>query len=274
MSHGQCCQLLSAGIRKRMPTVERDERLRKNLAQIRATIVEACRRSGRDPDDVRLVAVTKYVDPDMIRALLEVGVRDLGENRVQQLAGRASALGQDNLNLFAPEPATAAPRWHMIGHLQRNKVKALLRHTRILHSLDSIRLSSEIEKQAEKLELTVDAFLEINVAGEQAKSGAPVDEAAAIAEAVAACPHIRLHGLMTMAPFDPDAQVARPYFARLRELLEQLRRSGAAGPDCGHLSMGMSSDYTVAVEEGATFVRVGSSLFEGLEAVDGSAGPA
>jgi pyridoxal phosphate enzyme (YggS family) len=252
-----------------MQATERDRRLRVNLERVRATIADACHRSGRDPADVRLVAVTKYVQLDMIQALVDTGVRELGENRVQQLISRAEALGSARLGLFDREPTGAAgPRWHMIGHLQRNKVKALLRHTRILHSLDSIRLAKELEKQAERLDLTVDAFLEVNVAGEEAKSGAPVSEAAAIAETVAQCPHLRLHGLMTMPPFDPDPEAARPHFTRLRELLEELRGRGTVGPDCRHLSMGMSIDYAVAVEEGATFVRVGSALFEGIETAD------
>ncbi|MBU0639114.1 MAG: YggS family pyridoxal phosphate-dependent enzyme [Planctomycetes bacterium] len=248
-----------------MPTSEGTERLRRNLADVRATIAEASRRAGRDAADVRLVAVTKYVDLDTIRALLAAGVRDLGENRVQQLSDRAQTLGAADLDLLTPPPeADALPRWHMIGHLQRNKVKALLRHTRILHSLDSVRLAYEIEKQAERLDLTVDAFLEFNVAGELAKSGAPVDEAGPLAEAATQCQHIRVHGLMTMPPFDPDPEAARPCFARLRELLEKLQRDGAVGPDCVHLSMGMTIDYAAAVEEGATFVRIGSALFEGV----------
>ncbi|MFQ5807906.1 MAG: YggS family pyridoxal phosphate-dependent enzyme [Phycisphaerae bacterium] len=255
-----------------MPAAEREERLQRNLAQVRATIAGACGRSGRDPTAVRLVAVTKYAELDTIRALLEAGVWELGENRVQQLTARAQALGAANVNLFAPDPvAVGVPRWHMVGHLQRNKVKALLRHTRILHSLDSLRLAKELEKQAEKLAVTLDAFLELNVAGEQAKSGAPVTEAVALAEAVRECPHIRLHGLMTMPPFDPDPEAARPHFARLRALLEQLQRCGTVGSDCVHLSMGMSIDYAVAVEEGATFVRIGSALFEGIER--GPSGP-
>lgn len=248
-----------------MATSEGIERLGQNLADLRANIAEAARRSGRTPDDVRLVAVTKYVGPDTIRALLDAGVRDLGENRVQQLSDRAQALGAADFDLLTPpDQAEALPRWHMIGHLQRNKVKVLLRHTRVLHSLDSARLALEIEKQAARLDRPVDAFLEFNVAGEQAKSGAALAEAPALAETVAQCPHIRLYGLMTMPPFDPDPEAARPHFARLRELLEQLRRRGAVGPECLHLSMGMTNDYTVAIEEGATFVRVGSALFAGV----------
>lgn len=248
-----------------MPVTDVNERMRDNLTRVRATIAQACRRSDRDPADVRLVAVTKYAELDTVRALLAAGVRELGENRVQQLTSRAAAVGAADLGLFDPHPTEALPRWHMIGHLQRNKVKVLLRHTRILHSLDSARLARELEKQAEGLEVTVDAFLELNVAGEQAKSGAPVDQAGTIAQAVSDCPHIRLHGLMTMPPFDPDPEAARPHFVRLRELLEQLQRGGAVGPECVHLSMGMTIDYPVAVEEGATFVRIGSALFEGVD---------
>jgi pyridoxal phosphate enzyme (YggS family) len=248
-----------------MPTPEGIERLRRNLGDVRTTIAAAGRRAGRDPADVRLVAVTKYVDLDTIRALLAAGVCDLGENRVQQLTSRAQTLGVADLDLLTPTPgADALPRWHMIGHLQRNKVKPLLQHARILHSLDSVRLAHEIERQAEQLNLTVDAFLEFNVAGELAKSGAPLGEAAALADAVMPCRRIRLHGLMTMPPFDPDPEAARPHFARLRELLAELQRNGVVGPECVHLSMGMSIDYAVAVEEGATFVRIGSALFEGM----------
>lgn len=256
-----------------MPDSAVHERLRDNLALVSTNIAEACRRSGRAPAEVRLVAVTKYADLDAIRGLLDAGVRDLGENRVQQLIRRAEALGAARLDLFdADSAAGGLPRWHMIGHLQRNKVKAFLGHTGILHSLDSLRLTKEVDKQADKLGLTVDAFLELNVAGEEAKSGAPVSEAATLAQAASESPHIRLHGLMTMAPFDRDPEAARPHFARLREQLERLQRSGAVGPDCIHLSMGMTIDYPVAVEEGATFVRIGSALFEGIDSSSSSPG--
>lgn len=243
------------------------ERLRDNLAQVRGTIADACRRAGRDPEDVRLVAVTKYVDLEVVRALLEIGVADFGENRVQQLADRAEALGASEQGFLTP-PADkqASPCWHMIGHLQRNKVRVVLRHSRILHSLDSVRLLGDLEKEAAKLDVAIDAFFEINVAGEQSKSGAPISELRTLAEAANRCPHIRLRGLMTMAPFVPDPEIVRPHFARLREHLEELRRSGVVGPECKDLSMGMTNDYAVAVEEGATVVRVGSALFEGVGA--------
>lgn len=254
-------------------------RLRDNLARVRETIADACRRAGRDPAAVRLVAVTKYVDLDMIGALLDVGVHELGENRVQQLVQRAERVGATTAELFGPEPegfgpgdrppgaSAAVPRWHMIGHLQRNKVKTLLGHTRIIHSLDSPRLAREVQKVAEARDLMVDAFVEVNVAEEESKYGVAVPEVEVVAEAVGTCDRIRLRGLMTMAPFDPDPEAARPHFARLRELLERLRQGGAVGPDCTHLSMGMTQDYGVAVEEGATFVRIGSALYEGVSQV-------
>jgi len=248
-----------------MNTDRLNAQLRANLDQVRARMAEACRRVGRDPGEVRLVAVTKYADEHTARALRDAGVADLGENRVQQLATRAAALGAAPAGLFDPLPADAAPRWHMVGHLQRNKVRAWLSHSRILHALDSERLAQEIEKQAAGRDLVVDAFLELNLAGEDSKTGAPIDQAAPLAEAVGRCGHIRLHGLMGMPPYSPDPEAARPYFARLRELLEQLRRSGAVGPQCRHLSMGMSGDYPVAIEEGATFVRVGAALFAGID---------
>ena len=254
------------------------ERLRDNLKRVRETIADACRRVGRDPAAVRLVAVTKYVDLDVVGVLLDVGVHELGENRVQQLVQRAELVGATTAELFGPEPersgpgerspdASAVPRWHMIGHLQRNKVKTLLGYTRIIHSLDSARLTREVQKVAEARDLMVDAFIEVNVAEEESKYGVAVPEVEALAEAVGACDRIRLRGLMTMAPFDPDPEAARPHFARLRELLERLRQGGAVGPECTHLSMGMTQDYGVAVQEGATFVRIGSALYEGVSQV-------
>ena len=250
-------------------------RLHHNLAQVRQNIAAACARVGRQPSEICLVAVTKYVDLPIIRELLLAGVADLGENRVQQLSRRAEALGA-RLDGW-PEPVAAAggsgtapappaPRWHMIGHLQRNKVRQVLRHVRIIHSLDSLRLAAEVDRVAAELDARVDALVEVNVSGEQSKSGVPAAEAEALIEGLRDRPRIRLRGLMTMAPFDPDPEHARPFFAELREMAAGLRQRGVVGPEFVHLSMGMTQDYTVAIEEGATLVRVGSALFEGLPA--------
>lgn len=245
-----------------MPDTPWIEALRRNVVEVRGALEQSCRKANRDPAAVRLVAVTKYVGLDVIGGLLQLGLTDLGESRVQQLVQRAEKFTASAAG--SPRPA---PRWHMIGHLQRNKVKALLPHSNILHSLDSFRLAEEIEKHAEKPPATIDVFVEINVSGETAKEGVSPDEAEPLLAAVSKLPHVRPIGLMTMAPLNSNPETARPVFARLRELLETLRRRGAGGPALQHLSMGMSQDYAVAVEEGASFVRVGSALFHGLPAL-------
>lgn len=253
-----------------MSTFDWNRRLHANVATVRQNIAAACARAGRLPDQVRLVAVTKSVGPPVIRALVAGGIVDVAENRVQQLAARAAELGLACGGW--PEPAAAdrpgLPRWHMIGHLQRNKVRTLLPCARIVHSLDSERLASTIGHQAQEVQVVVDVLVEVNVSGEGSKEGVRPEDVAALAAAVARERHLCLRGLMTMAPLCPVAEAARPYFARLRTLLERLRQAGAVPSTCAHLSMGMSQDYAVAVEEGATLVRVGSALFEGLGGPD------
>lgn len=232
-------------------TDARHTALLENVAAVRERIAQACRRADRHPDSVTLVAVTKYVDPADIRALLAAGLTHLGESRVQQLVRRASEVGP-------------GPTWHMIGHLQRNKVRPLLGASRLIHSLDSLRLADEIQHHAAALGTTVDAFVEVNVAGEASKQGVAPSEAAALCEHVTRLSALRLRGLMTMAPQSDHAEASRQYFAALRDLLAALQRSGAVSESCRDLSMGMSQDFDVAVEEGATLVRVGSALFTGL----------
>lgn len=238
------------------------ERLRESVRRVRERLAAACARAGRPADAARLVAVTKYVPEAVVAQLLACGVRDLGENQVQQLAARAERLGSAARGLDDEGPGT--PRWHMIGHLQRNKVRALLPVCRIVHSVDSERLLEELRRRAETLDATVDVLLEVNVAGEASKQGIAPAAAPRLAEAAGRCGRLRVRGLMTMAPLNPDPEAARPHFAALRGLLEALRRSGAVGPECRELSMGMSQDFEVAAEEGATLVRVGSVLFEGV----------
>ncbi|MBP7748143.1 MAG: YggS family pyridoxal phosphate-dependent enzyme [Phycisphaerae bacterium] len=246
------------------------DRLRDNLAQVRGAIADACQRSGRAPTAVRLIAVTKYVPVSVLRAVVAAGVDDLGESQVQQLTARARECGPQQFD-WAGEHR-GVPRWHMIGHVQRNKVKALLPHARIIHSLDSQRLADTLEQHAAAIGAEVSVFIEVNIAGEATKEGVTPTEVPGLIAGLARCPHLRLRGLMTMAPFDPDPERARPHFARLRMLRDELQATGVAGPDCVHLSMGMSQDYVVAVEEGATCVRVGSALFAGLPTSDPRAG--
>ena len=224
------------------------ERTRANLAGVRFRIEAACRRSGRNADSVTLVAVTKSVGPEEARALSSLGVRDFGENRVQELARKSSAL------------AGLPVRWHMIGHLQRNKVQDLLPHSTIVHSLESAALAEVLSRRAGERELEIDVLIEVNVAGEASKYGVAPADAGALAEKVAGFPALRLRGLMTMAPLAEDPETVRPVFAALRELAATLARDLPPGA-MSELSMGMTQDFEAAVEEGATMVRIGTALF-------------
>jgi len=233
--------------------------LRDNLQRIRDRIAEACHRVGRTPDSVALVAVTKTVELPMIRRLVELGQLDLGENRVQQLVERA-----EQAAAWKDDPSLGMIRWHMVGHLQRNKVRPLLPWLYRLHSLDSLRLAEELNNQASRANLTVAAYLEVNASGEKTKTGVAVGAATHLLEQIRTLRHIRVIGLMTMAPLASDPETVRPVFVRTRELFEEIRSTPSVGPEFTGLSMGMSQDYEVAIEEGATVVRIGTALFEGV----------
>jgi pyridoxal phosphate enzyme (YggS family) len=239
-----------------MATVKRIE---KNLARIRETIGDACARVGRNPNDVRIVAVTKTVDLAAIRSLLEVGICDLGESRAQQLATRAGEL-DDYLSRARKEFPPV--RWHMIGHLQRNKAKSVLNVAHTIHSVDSLRLAEEIDERAEKLGKRVNVMLQVNTAEESQKSGCAVGAAFHLGEMITTLKHLRLTGLMAMAPLSDDLDDARYAFGRLREIFEEMRSEKVGGADFKELSMGMSTDYVAAVEQGATMLRIGTALFE------------
>jgi pyridoxal phosphate enzyme (YggS family) len=237
-----------------MPT---PRRIAENLAKVRERIAAACARSGRRPGDVALVAVTKHAEVPDIAALVGLGQTLLAENRVQALAERVPAVAD------AVGPASAASvRWHMIGTLQRNKVKAVLPLVELIHSVDSLPLAQEISKRAADLGRPARLLVQVNVSGEASKEGVPPEEAAALAEQAAALPGVVVAGLMTMAPLEEDPERTRPVFRRLRELFGRIReRLGTHAAGFRELSMGMSNDYPIAVEEGATLVRVGTALF-------------
>lgn len=247
-------------------------RLEANAASVRECVSVAARRSGRTAQDVRVVAVVKSIDAAVIPAFSAAGFHDLAENRVQQLVRRAGQWGAARQTLaetdcaVIPDRTTAPPCWHMIGHLQRNKVKMLLEVCRIVHGVDSASLAHEISARAANAGVLVDFLLEINVSGEASKFGLAPADAERVAAEVSGLPAARLRGLMTMAPLDQDAEAARPYFARLRELRDELLRRGVMSPAARELSMGMTHDYSVAIEEGATIVRVGTALCDGLPA--------
>lgn len=249
-------------------------KLSDNLKRIHERIAAACERGRRRPEDVRLLAVTKTVEVDVIRTALEAGVTDLGESRVQELVKRAGMI-QEHLSRrrkLGTEENVPEPTWHMIGHLQRNKVRQVLPWVEEVHSVDSLRLAEEISKESQRLGRTTRIYIEVNVAGEKSKYGVAVGALSYLMSHIMPMPGLRIVGLMTMAPLVEDPEEARPHFRRLRELLEDLHLELSLGPDFRELSMGMSNDYEVAVEEGATIVRVGSALFEGVvEAASGTA---
>lgn len=235
-------------------------KIERNLRRVQENIRAACDRARRDADEVSLVAVTKTVDVEVIGWLVDLGVADLGESRAQQLVPRTAELA--DLLARRKSPPASAPRWHMIGHLQRNKVKAALDCAEMIHSVDSLRLAEEISERAGKLGRSCRVLLQVNCSAEAQKSGVAVGAATHMGGLVATLPNIRLCGLMTMAQITDDPELARPAFVRLRELFEEMRGEKIGGEEFQHLSMGMSQDYQVAVEEGATLIRVGSALFE------------
>ena len=238
----------------------RRDRIGSNVAEVRERIAAACRQAGREPESVRLVAVTKYVAADVTRLVLEAGLADLAESRPQAVWAKAAALA-------TAEPAA---RWHLIGHLQRNKVRRTLPLLAMLHTLDSLRLLEAIaqETAAERAagQAVCEVLVEVNLTADPGRSGLAVADVPAVVRAAAASPAVRLRGLMGMAGH-PDAAAAdaRRDFARLRELRDELAATLPAPGLLAELSMGMSGDFEAAILEGATIVRIGSALFEGIE---------
>jgi pyridoxal phosphate enzyme (YggS family) len=207
---------------------------------------------GRRAEEATLIAITKYVDAGLARALVELGIQDLGESRPQELWKKAEALSDLSV------------RWHLVGHLQRNKLRRTLPLVHLLHSADSERLLDAIQEEAAQQQRVVDLMLEINISGEENKTGMRPDAARALAKRASNWPQLRIRGLMGMASLEGDAEDNRREFAALRMLRDELYALSPAS-ELTELSMGMSGDYEIAIEEGATFVRVGSAFFEGVE---------
>ena len=241
-------------------------KLSENYKRVRDRIAQACQRANRQPESVRLVAVTKMVESDIIRSAVEMGMTDLGESRVQELIKRAGMLNEHltRRRKLDSESGPPEPRWHMIGHLQRNKVRPLLPWVHMVHSLDSLRLAEEISAEASRIGTPCPVLIEVNASGEKAKHGIAVGAVSHLAEHIAELPALKIIGLMTMAPLVDNPEEARQYFARLREIFEDMQTDRVVGPEFRELSMGMSNDFEVAIEEGATMVRIGQALFEGV----------
>jgi len=235
---------------------ERVERLREN-------IISACARVGRDPREVKLVVVTKSAAIEAVKEIIRLGFTELGENRVQQLK-KVSAQIADFLDQADDNsPLAKKVNWHMIGHLQRNKVRQVLPIVSLIHSVDTLRLAEEINASAAKLNLRPSVLLQVNTSDEPQKYGVPVGAATHLAEQIETLPNLELVGLMTMAPLTRNKDIVRACFVRARELFIEMQGERMVGPQFTKLSMGMSSDYEIAIEEGATVLRVGSAIFAG-----------
>lgn len=228
--------------------------------RIKGTINSACARAGREPSEVTLVVVTKSATIEAVKEVINLGFTSLGENRVQQLKKVSAHVAEF---LQGPNGNTNEISWHMIGHLQRNKVRQVLPIASLIHSVDTLRLAEEINTAAAKLNLCPKVLMQINTSNEPQKYGVPVGAATHLAEQIETLPNVKLVGLMTMAPLTHNKDIVRACFVRAREIFAEMRGEKIVGPQFTELSMGMSSDYEIAVEEGATILRIGSAIFAG-----------
>jgi pyridoxal phosphate enzyme (YggS family) len=217
-----------------------------NLLNIHDRIAKAARRAGRDPNEVTLIAVTKTVEPKRIKEAISAGIRVFGENYVQE--------AQEKMAKFKDKKL----KWHFIGHLQKNKAKFAVELFDLIHSVDSVELAQELNKRAKE---PVDILIEVNIAKENTKTGIDPEGAVKLARAISAMQNLKLRGLMAIPPSFEQAEMARPYFAMVRRLAERINKEKFAGVYLRELSMGMSNDYEVAIEEGATMVRLGTAIF-------------
>ena len=222
--------------------------LKDSLNEVKKNISESCKRAGRDPKDVTLIAVSKTKPVEMLSEVYNEGVRDFGENYVQELVDKIEIMPKDI-------------RWHMIGHLQRNKVKYLVGKVACIHSVDSIRLAEEINERSVKSGIVTEIMAEVNIAGEESKFGFKRDEVFDFAEKVSVMKGVKLTGLMTSAPYVADPEENRLYFREMKSLSVDINAKNIDNVNITGLSMGMTNDYVVAVEEGATHVRVGTAIF-------------
>lgn len=228
-------------------------RVRSNWEQLQSEVADAVARSSRPADSVTIVGVTKYVDLNATRCLLDAGCHDLAESRPQSLWSKAEQL------------ADHSPRWHLIGHLQRNKAKRTIPCLHLMHSLDSLRLLEQLETDCAATGKKLDVLLEVNVTSDESKTGVRQDQLSELLDGVAKCSHIRLRGVMGMASLEGGSDQARRDFAAIRGLFESIRGQSANSESVDVLSMGMSGDFAEAILEGSTMIRVGSRLFDGLE---------
>lgn len=223
--------------------------LKENYLEVRKNIDEACKRAGRNPKEVTLISVGKTKPAEMLQEVYDAGSRDFGENKVQELCDKIEILPQD-IN------------WHMIGHLQRNKVKYIVGKVALIHSVDSLRLAEEIDVQAAKKGVDeVPILIEVNAANEISKFGVKTEDVKQLVQEISELKHVRVKGLMTVAPYVEDPEENRPIFHKMKDLAVDIKNENIDNVSMDILSMGMTNDYVIAVEEGATLVRVGTAIF-------------
>ncbi|KUO75671.1 MAG: hypothetical protein APF77_14215 [Clostridia bacterium BRH_c25] len=224
------------------------QEIRDNITNISHNIRDICIRTGKDPDSITIIAVTKTIDPDRINYAVECGIQNIGENKVQEIMAKYENI-EGNV------------KWHLIGHLQTNKVKYIIDKVELIHSVDSISLAEEISRRAEKAGLVRNVLVQVNVAQEDTKFGIDYEETESFVKQLSQLSGIRVKGLMTIAPYYEDTELVRPVFRRLKEKYDSLAEADIINVEMKYLSMGMTNDYKVAIEEGSNMVRVGTGIF-------------
>ena len=222
--------------------------LKENLSVVEENIKKACEKAGRDRNEVTLIAVSKTKPVEMLEEVYDTGIRNFGENKVQEMCEKMDVLPKDI-------------KWHMIGHLQRNKVKYIAGRTELIHSVDTYRLAEEINIQAKNKNIIIPILVEVNIAGEESKFGTSAEDAMLLVEDISKLENVRIKGLMTIAPYVEDAEENRPYFRKIKQLAVDIANKNIDNVSMEILSMGMTGDYMVAIEEGSTMVRVGTGIF-------------
>jgi pyridoxal phosphate enzyme (YggS family) len=228
--------------------------VKENIAAIRERIARAASALGRNPQEIKLVAVTKTVAIELVEEAIRAGITDIGENRVREAGPKIEALRQKYPRVT----------WHMIGHLQRNKVRQALELFDMIQSVDSERLAREIQAKAEAQGLRPKVLIEVNTSGEESKYGVPVDEAVKLLKIISTFANIDVQGLMTMAPLADDPEAARPYFKKLKSLSKEINKLNLPNLEIKYLSMGMTDDFETAIQEGSNMVRIGRAIFKGV----------
>lgn len=224
------------------------ESIRNNISIVKEEVKKACLKSGRNSDEITIIAVSKTIDTERINYAVECGLLNLGENKVQEVMDKHDSVDKN-------------VKWHLIGHLQTNKVKYIIDKVELIHSVDSVKLAEEINKRAEKNNLIKDVLVQINVAMEETKFGINIEDAIDFVKSISVFNNIRIKGLMTIAPYYEDTEMVRPIFRQLKEKFDQLAQMNIPNTEMKYLSMGMSNDYKIAIEEGANMVRIGTAIF-------------